>query len=65
MSVTAEGIEAVEQADALTALGCHRVQGYLFSRPMPAAEVTELLRRQDRSGAAGVPPPALLAQRSV
>jgi diguanylate cyclase (GGDEF)-like protein len=65
MSVTAEGIEAVEQADALTALGCHRVQGYLFSRPMPAAEVTELLRRQDRSGVAGAPPPALLAQRSV
>jgi EAL domain-containing protein (putative c-di-GMP-specific phosphodiesterase class I) len=64
MSVTAEGIEVVEQADALTALGCHRVQGYLFSRPMPAAEVTELLRRQDRSGAVGSPS-ALLAQRSA
>jgi EAL domain-containing protein (putative c-di-GMP-specific phosphodiesterase class I) len=46
MSVTAEGIEEVAQATALTELGCQRVQGYLFSRPMPAAEVSALLQVQ-------------------
>ena len=33
MSVTAEGIETAEQADALRKLGCNRGQGYYFSRP--------------------------------
>ena len=39
----AEGVETVEQADALTALGCDSAQGYLFSEPLAADEVTELL----------------------
>jgi EAL domain-containing protein (putative c-di-GMP-specific phosphodiesterase class I) len=46
MSVTAEGIELVEQADALHELGCDRMQGYLFSRPMPPEQLTQLLSDQ-------------------
>jgi diguanylate cyclase (GGDEF)-like protein/PAS domain S-box-containing protein len=44
LSVTAEGIETVEQLERLQALGCPHGQGYLFSRPVPASEVAALLR---------------------
>jgi EAL domain-containing protein (putative c-di-GMP-specific phosphodiesterase class I) len=43
MEVIAEGVETRAQADALTALGCQRGQGFLYSRPLPAAEATRLL----------------------
>jgi diguanylate cyclase (GGDEF)-like protein/PAS domain S-box-containing protein len=39
----AEGVETASQAAALRARGCDLAQGYLFSRPVPAAEFTELL----------------------
>jgi EAL domain-containing protein (putative c-di-GMP-specific phosphodiesterase class I) len=32
----AEGVEAIEQVDALRALDCHIAQGYHFSKPLPA-----------------------------
>lgn len=35
MRVVAEGVETLEQADCLRALGCDEMQGYLLSRPMP------------------------------
>jgi EAL domain-containing protein (putative c-di-GMP-specific phosphodiesterase class I) len=43
LAVTAEGVETREQLDLLRALGCHQAQGYLFARPVPAAEVPNLL----------------------
>jgi EAL domain-containing protein (putative c-di-GMP-specific phosphodiesterase class I) len=43
LRVVAEGIETVEQLDALRALGCDRGQGYYFSRPL-AADDPELNR---------------------
>lgn len=43
-SVTAEGVETEEQARYLDELGCHVLQGYYFARPMPADEMTELLK---------------------
>jgi diguanylate cyclase (GGDEF)-like protein/PAS domain S-box-containing protein len=35
----AEGVESVEERDALRALGCDQAQGYFFSRPVPADDV--------------------------
>jgi len=43
MSVVAEGVESVMQADELRRLGCRRVQGHLFSRPMPVSSITWFL----------------------
>ena len=40
-SITAEGIETQEMADALTDMGCDYLQGFYFSRPLPAAEFAE------------------------
>ena len=39
LTVVAEGVETQAQADALCALDCDEMQGYLFSPPVPAAQV--------------------------
>jgi len=36
LDTMAEGVERQDQLNALLALGCHKFQGYLFSRPLPA-----------------------------
>lgn len=38
-TVIAEGVETAEQGDLLASLGCHQLQGFSISRPMPAAAV--------------------------
>lgn len=43
LKVVAEAVETVEQLAFLRSLKCDRMQGYLFSKPLPAAEVTRLL----------------------
>jgi predicted signal transduction protein with EAL and GGDEF domain len=43
METTAEGVEEVAQLEALRAHGCTTVQGYLFSKPVPAGDVPRLL----------------------
>ncbi len=43
LRLVAEGIETVEQADALRALGVTFAQGWLFGRPMPLDEVLALI----------------------
>jgi diguanylate cyclase (GGDEF)-like protein/PAS domain S-box-containing protein len=44
LTVTAEGVETEKQQITLTTLNCDTVQGYLFSRPLPAQGIEELLR---------------------
>ncbi len=53
LRVTAEGVETLEQAQLLMALGCDSLQGYYFSRPVVADAVPALLRQQWQSFAAG------------
>lgn len=43
MSVVAEGVETQEQIDYLVQNGCHKAQGYIFSRPVPEEQVSKLL----------------------
>ncbi|MCC7371616.1 MAG: EAL domain-containing protein [Chloroflexi bacterium] len=43
LSTVAEGIETVEQLECLRALGCDHGQGYLFARPIPAGQLSDLL----------------------
>lgn len=46
MTVVAEGVETEAQRRCLLSLGCHELQGYLFSRPVPAEEAGSLTNRQ-------------------
>lgn len=47
LRLVAEGVETQEQLDYLQARGCHYVQGYLFSRPLPAAQILELIKARN------------------
>ncbi len=45
MRVVAEGVETMEQLDWLRAERCDKVQGFLLARPLPAAELPDMLAR--------------------
>jgi len=42
MTATAEGVETNEQLDRIVSEGCTEMQGFLFSRPLPAREIERL-----------------------
>ncbi len=44
MKLIAEGVETESQRDFLIANGCEYVQGYLYAKPMPQEEITNLLK---------------------
>ncbi len=43
IDVVAEGVETLEQLELLIGMRCDNMQGYLFSRPLPVEEITNLL----------------------
>jgi EAL domain-containing protein (putative c-di-GMP-specific phosphodiesterase class I) len=45
LEVLAEGIESIDTAEELRLMGCHLGQGYLFSRPLPAADFQRWMER--------------------
>lgn len=46
MDVIAEGVETMEQLKVLQNYNCNTVQGYLFSKPVPANQFAQLLKKQ-------------------
>jgi diguanylate cyclase (GGDEF)-like protein/PAS domain S-box-containing protein len=44
LTITAEGVETRHQLEFLLGLGCDRIQGYLFARPMPFEELVAYLK---------------------
>lgn len=44
MNVIAEGVESNEQATMLQQIHCHEMQGYLFSKPISAGDMEQMLR---------------------
>ncbi len=48
LKTVAEGVETEEQLYFLRDMGCDEIQGYLFSKPLPAEEFTTLLHQDKR-----------------
>jgi EAL domain-containing protein (putative c-di-GMP-specific phosphodiesterase class I) len=48
MTTTAEGVETAEQAALIRDMGCNKIQGYYFGRPMPAADARAIFLRNAR-----------------
>jgi c-di-GMP phosphodiesterase len=55
MQVIAEGVETVEQEAYIIAQGCNEGQGYLYSKPLPARELTTYLKQARRLNSAANP----------
>ncbi len=51
MGVTAEGVETEEQAELVRLAGCDQIQGWLYYRALPAAEIDRLMAEQNRANA--------------
>lgn len=49
LELVAEGVETQAQRHFLAKLGCDVLQGYLYSKPLPASEVIEFLRQNSRA----------------
>ena len=51
MSIVAEGVETVEQMEAVRREGCNEVQGFLFSKPLPAPEARAFITNRSARAA--------------
>jgi len=50
LQVVAEGVETAQQQQLLLRAGCDYLQGYLFSKPLPAQDFDSMLKQQSESG---------------
>ncbi|HKJ05663.1 MAG TPA: EAL domain-containing protein [Geopsychrobacteraceae bacterium] len=48
IDTVAEGVETTEQQQFMQSLGCEKLQGYLFSKPLPRAEFEAYLQREHK-----------------
>jgi diguanylate cyclase (GGDEF)-like protein len=53
VTITAEGVETEEQARILRRYGCHQIQGYLYGRPVSAADCARQITQADATANAG------------
>ena len=58
LEVVAEGVETIEDAEVLRKIGCMTAQGYLFSRPVGAADLTTWLEHHKKGHLVAAPPGA-------
>ena len=49
LNIVAEGVENLETAQQLKKMGCDFAQGYYYSKPVPASQVQELIKRINSS----------------
>lgn len=47
-SIVCEGVEQLEQATVLRGLGCDYAQGYLFSKPLQASLIPNMLKKTEK-----------------
>jgi EAL domain-containing protein (putative c-di-GMP-specific phosphodiesterase class I) len=60
LDIVAEGVESAEQLMLLGELGCHKVQGFLLSHPLPPDDFAEFAQTLDLDAllTAAIAPPA-------
>jgi len=52
MATTAEGVETADEHQLIKELGCTKVQGYYFGRPLPVEEARAIANRNWSKAAA-------------
>jgi diguanylate cyclase (GGDEF)-like protein len=55
LRTVAEGVEELDQLEALEGLGCQAAQGFYFARPLPAMQLAELLERDTSNSVVATP----------
>ena len=65
MKVIAEGVEDQDQVDLLQSIQCDLIQGYVFSRPLAAADIPEILNQYNGSSVKLINSPKSDSRKSI